>query len=342
MLSPEELNPTLDDVSRDEPHTDSLERVPRSFDHRSALAERRQQILQQKVAEQRTDALPAPAVTLEPSGTKSAWRQVMQLREENRRLRFELEEVRGERERLVSAYNRIQTELDSDVAAVHTSYLQDIEQTQAQMREIIEERNRLRDAKQTVEVQYQDLSQSFQEAVEQEAYKLVKEATQALEVSPDEAPVLLHDTVKTLELRAQQLEDKHMVETLYLKREVQRLAELLRKEQQQIEQERQNLIVMQYTVREQSELRRKTLQAHLYARWRASFVFVALSLLAVMIVLQFISLALFHVGMGIFTSIALIAPIIVCGILALVLSQPISMMRHIYESAPHKKKVKKN
>lgn len=340
MLSPDELNPTLSRVSNDEPHTDSLERLPRSFDHRSALAERRQQILQQKIAEQRTDAL--PVVTSEPSGTRSAWRQVMQLREENKRLRFEIEELRDERARLIGAYNTLQSELDSDVAAVHTSYLQDIEQTQAQMRAVIEERNRLREAHQTVELQYQDLSQSFQDAVEQEAYKLVKEATQALETSPDEAPVLLHDTVKTLELRAQQLEDKHMVETLYLKHEVQRLAELLQKERQQIEQERQNLIVMQYTVREQSELRRKTLQAHLYARWRVSFVFVALSLLAAMIILQFISLALFHVSMGVFTTIALIAPIIVCGILALVLSQPISMMRHIYESAPHKKKVKKN
>ncbi len=69
--------------------------------------------------------------------------------------------------------------------------------------------------------------------------------------------------MKTLELQVRQEEDKHLVEALYLKREVQRMAAILDQERQQIEEERHNLLVMQNTAREQAELRQKTLQARL-------------------------------------------------------------------------------
>jgi multidrug efflux pump subunit AcrB len=267
VLSPDERNSPLVEA----PHTDALEHIPRMFDHRSALAERRQQILQQKAGERRTDAI--PALKLEP-GMKSVGHQLLQLREENKHLRVEL-----------SA-----------------------------------------------------LSRDFQERVEEEAHKMVTEAAKILESDPDQAPVLLHDVVKSLQLRAQQLEDKHLVETLYLKRGVQQFADMLQQERQQIEQERQQLIKMRYSIREQAELRRKTLQAHLYARWRASFVLATVALLAVLVVLQFVLLSLFG-SMSIAVAFALIVPILVCGVLALLLSHPISMIRHIYQSVPYKKRV---
>src|SRR5579875_2075004 len=96
-----------------EPRTDSLIHVPRSLDYRNTLAERRQQIIQQKVGEPRTDAL--PGIKSEAPGVRLAWRQVIQLREENRHLHNLLEEMRREKEQLSVAYNALQTEIANNV-----------------------------------------------------------------------------------------------------------------------------------------------------------------------------------------------------------------------------------
>jgi chromosome segregation ATPase len=333
MLSPEQ---DFEQAIEVEPRTDELERLPPTFDWRSVLTQRRQQILQQKAGEKQTDAL--PAVKLEPI-SRPAWRQILQLREENKRLRLELEEMRQQREQLLANYNNMQAAFDRDAATIHSSQQQEIEQYQERLREMTQERNRLQEMNLTLEQRYHDLSHAFQHTAEEEARKMVAEAANALERSPDEVPVLLHDVVKSLQLRAQQLEDKHLVEVLYLKHEVQRLVDQLQQERQRTEQERQHLLVMQNTVREQSELRRKTIQARLYARWRIALALVTTSMLVTLVMLQILFLYLFGAPLDISVKFALIAPIVICSALALLLSHPLSMIRHIYLSAPHKKKV---
>src|ERR1700733_1189743 len=86
MFSSEEISQT----------TEALDKLPRTFDRRSALNERRQHILQQK----QTDVL--PVLGSESPSTKWAWRQMVQLREENRRLRASLEDLRVEMQQLVA------------------------------------------------------------------------------------------------------------------------------------------------------------------------------------------------------------------------------------------------
>ncbi len=323
-----------------EPRTDTLVHVPRTFDYRNILAERRQQILQQKAGEPTTDAL--PSLKPESSGSRLAWRQVIQLREENRHLQALLGATQREKEKFATAYAAVQTEVESDVEAVRDGYQQEIEQYQAQLQEVAAAYDPLLAQNEELRQRYDDLYYSFKHAAEEEAHQIVLEAAAALEHSPNEVPVLLHDVVQSLQVRAQQLEDKHLVEILYLKREVQKLADELHQERQQVAQESQQVIVMQNTVREQSELRRKTIQAHLYGRWRASLVITATSLLVVYLVLQGLSLYLLRASLSPLAIAAMIAPLVICSFLAVVLSHPLSMARHIYKSAPHKIPVKRS
>jgi hypothetical protein len=99
---------------------------------------------------------------------------------------------------------------------------------------------------------------------------------------------------------------------------------------------------MQLTVREQAKLRMKVLHSRLHARWTVKSVSTTLGVLALLIVLQFVSLALFHVQIGSSLSLSLITPIVVCVILALVLATPINMIKHFYTGAPHKRRVKED
>lgn len=337
MLAPEE---DFEQEVESEPRTDTLVHLPRPFDYRNILVERRQQILQQKAVEPNTDAL--PPLKPEPSGSRLALRQVIQLREENRHLRALLDGAQREKEQFAAAYTAMQTEVENDVEAVRCSYQQEIEQYQAQLQEIAAAYGPLLAQNEELRQRYDDLYYSFKHVAEEEAHQMVLEAAAALERSPNEVPVLLHDVVQSLQVRAQQLEDKHLVEILYLKREMQRLADELFQERQRVDQERQRVIVMQNTVREQSELRRKAMQTHLYGRWRVSLVITATSLLAVYLVLQGIALYLLRASLSPLAIAAMIAPLIICSVLAVILSHPLSMARHIYKSAPHKKPVKRS
>ncbi len=322
--------------------TGPLGQVPRTFDRRSTLSERRQSILQQKQSEKFTDALPrVSADTSDTPGAKVAWRQVVQLREENRRLRHNLEEMRSEMQRLISEYNIIQDEFEKEVTVIHSGQLQEVEHYQGHLQEVTNERNRLQESHFQLERRYQELYSNFQDAVEEEAQKVVSEAAQTLVLSPENAHGMFHDVKKTVELYARQVEDKQLVEVLYLKREVQRMNELLKQEHQQLEEERQKLLVMQNTAREQAELRHRTLQSRLRARWTAAFAFITTGVIALLIVLQCLFLFLLHVRFTPPLAFSIFAPILVCVIVAIVFSHPISMLRHVYTSAPHKKKVTK-
>src|SRR5436190_14578054 len=133
MLSPEDL--TQETIA---PTTDVIERPLRTFDHRSVLSERRQSILHQKSSEKHTDFLPALTSEIPPS--RMAWRQVILLREENRRLRAELETQHAELQRLA------QTEYENELAVVHHGYQQEVELYQNHLRELMEERNSMQQA----------------------------------------------------------------------------------------------------------------------------------------------------------------------------------------------------
>jgi chromosome segregation ATPase len=335
MLSSDDLTQTTDELVTGELQTGALERLPRILDRKSLVSERRQSILHQK---QITDAL--PNLTPDTPNAKVAWRQVMQLREENRRLRFDLDEAQTELQRLVADYKALQAEFEREASIIHNGHQQELEHYQSQLNEATAERDRLREAQQQLEQRYQDLYHSFQEMVDEEARKMVSEATKTLTLSPDSRPVLLQEMMETVESQVRRVEDKHLVEALYLKREVERMAEQMEQKQRQLDQELQNLLSMQLTVREQAKLRMKVLHSRLHARWTVKSVSTTLGVLALLIVLQFVSLALFHIQIGSSLSLSLITPIVVCVILALILATPINMIKHFYTGAPHKRRVK--
>ena len=307
----------------------------RSFDRRTLLAERRQSILQQK----QTDAL--PKVTVETSNAKVT-RQLVTLREENRHLHIELDQWRLETERLLAENRAIQAQFDHEVATVHSGNAQELEFYQKHLSELQAERNRLQDENAQLEQRYQDLYGSFREAVDEEARIMVQRAARTLELPAEETPLLLQDVVKTIELHAQEVEDSHLVEVLHFKDEVQRRLELLEQERQQVEQERQWLVVMHNSVREQAKARFRIMEARLHHRWKASYVFMISSMLVMLIALQCVAMLLFHVPMQQTLFIALVLPFVVGVVVTGILVNFISHARHLYESAPHKKKVKKD
>lgn len=343
MLSSDDLTQTTDELvtgeletgerETGELETGALEQLPRILNRKNLVSERRQSILQQKL----TDTLPHLAP--DTPNAKVAWRQVVQLREENRRLRFELENVQTELQRLVADYKALQSEFEREVSIIHNGHQQEIEHYQSQLHVLMEERQHLQDAQSQLEQRYQELYHSFQEAVEEEAHKMVSEATKTLTLSPDTRPALLQEMMETVETHVRRAEDKHLVEALYLKREVERMAKLVQQKYDELDQELQNLLMMQHTAREQAKMRMKVLQAHLRARWTVKSVFTILSVLALLVVLQFLCLGLFHVQIASNLSLSLITPIVVCVILSLVLATPVNMIKHIYTGAPHKKRV---
>ena len=335
MLSPDDTTKT----------TEAVGQSPRTFDHRSALSGRRQNILQQKQIEKETDSLPAVKAEISEHGVphaKVAWRQVVQLREENRHLRHQLDEVQGEMQRLLVAYTTLQSEFEREVAAIHRGQVQELEQYQSHLQEVTRERNRLQESYKQMEHRYQELYANFQVTVDEEADKKLSDIAQTLVLSPDKVTTVLpSDAMKTIEFHVNQAKTKQLVEAQYLTGEVQRITTHLEQEQSQVEEERQTLLRMQNSVREQAELRHKTLQAYLRARWTFALASMTLGTLITLVVLQYVFLSLFHVHLVFAIAFSLIAPIVVCVLAAIVLSGPLSAIRHHYTSAPHKKRVKR-
>ena len=107
----------------------SSERTSRSHNRRDSLSERRQNILHQK----HTDTL--PVVNSEAPNGRIAWRQLIQLREENKRLRWELAEFEGE------------------IEAIHSGHQQEIEQYQNHLQSLMEERDSLKESHYQLEQQ---------------------------------------------------------------------------------------------------------------------------------------------------------------------------------------------
>jgi hypothetical protein len=324
MFAPDEITQT----------TEELERLPRVLERRSATTGKRQRITEEK----QTDAL--PPLTLESPNAKLAWRQVTQLRKENRHLRAVLDGQRAETQKVLNEYVQLRSEFDREITVIHESHQQDLASYQIQLQELLNERNQFNETQQSLEEHYQTLQQSFQDRVHEEARKLTQEAAEIALRSPDNAPPLIQEVVKTVELHLRQEEDKRLIEALCLKREVQRMADFLEQERLQLQQEQQQLLSSQLKVREQAIIRQKLLEERLYTRWKLISVVTSFSLLALFIVLEFVCLALFHTHVVGSVALSIIVPIVVCILLRIVLATPLSLLKTMYLSAPHKRPVK--
>ena len=322
LSSPDEVSQT----------TEALQELPRMPHRRSALHGRKHSVQTYK----HTDDL--PELTGAPRNIALAWRQVTQLREENKRLQNELAEQSVELKRLISEYTAAQAEFDNELSVIRDGQQQEIAHYQGQLQQATEEREQLQSAQGDLEQRYQELYHQFQDAVEEEAHKMVTEAANTMELSPGSTPSLLQNVVRTLELQARKGEDKRLVEILYLKREILRVFEQLEQERKLVNEERQHLLTIQNTARQQAELRQKTLQARLYAQWRMRSVTTTIGGLFLLVVLQFVCLKLFNIPIAANLSLSLIAPIVVCIALCIVLRNPVDLVKQIYTGAPHRKK----
>ncbi len=267
MISPDDTTDTT---------TGPYERSSRTVTRREIINEKRQR---------QTDIL--PRVNGETtSGGKLALRQMTHMREENKRLRWDLEDMEG----LLREYKNARSQLEREIASIRSSHQLEIEQYQAHLRDMMEERNQMQEVNSELERRYQELYRSFHEKVEEEASTMVSEAARTLVLSPDHTPPLLHDVVKTLEFQVKQTEDQHVAEILMLMRQAQHKAQLLEQEianeRAAIYVERQNLIKLQNGVREQAQKRYKFLDDHLRSRWVAGLTFLTTIALLVLPILQ--------------------------------------------------------
>ncbi len=335
MLRPDEIDQTTDAL---EALPSALEPLPHTDHHRSALIGQRQGSHHHIFQEKQTDTL--PVLDFESPRGRGIWRQIPVLREENRHLRSLVERQRVELRQLILERDRLKEEAEKALEISQHGLQQEIVYFQQRLQEAVSERDRLQEECERLDHRYQELVQTFQQAIEEEAHKQVSDAAEALIANPEQVPVLLQDVAKTIELRLRQEEEKHLIETLYLKRELQRMVERLEYERQQLETECQRLAALQHSAREQAEMRQKYLQQRLHARWKTVSLLTSLGLLIALVVLQFVFLSFLHVRLLPAISFALIAPIVICAGLAFVLAVPLSMIREIYQGAPHKKKVK--
>lgn len=312
--------------------TGEIERPTRSATRRAMLYEKRQSILQQK----HTESL--PQVNGNASNGKNSSRTLIQLREENKRLHWELED----QQRLLQEYKAALDQYEKEIQAIHSGYRQELDQYQNHLRDMMQERNEMQDAQKQLEQRYQELYHNFQNTVEEEANRMVAEAAQTLILTPEHLPEIFQDVAKTLEFRARQSEDQHIAEALTLIRQAQakaqQLEQELHQERQRTAAERQNLIDLQKSVREQATLRYKTLRAHLQARYTTTLMGMGLALLLILIVLQTVFFSLFKIPLTQTIILALVCPIPVCAALSLIFARLRTNVGSHYANKAHKGK----
>ena len=301
----------------------SMERATRSASRRNTVSERRQNILQQK----QTDHLPSLGPDM--PNAKVAWRQMMQLREENKRLRWELAEA------------------EKDLETVHNNHQQEIEQLQFQIQELEEERNHTKESLVQLEHRYQELYHTFQSEVEEEAQRRLEDAARTLVLSPENRPVTQqNDLLKTVELHVRQVEDKHTAEALYLMRQAQKKAAQLEQElateRQQIAIERQNIHNLQVSAREQAQLRKRIVTERLQARYTLTLTLMTSIFLVLLPIFQLVAFWLLHIHYTTPIIYALFAPLLLFIVLAAIFSYLRSSTRIITTSVPHKAKAPDN
>jgi hypothetical protein len=251
---------------------------------RAARAASRRELLRSKQRSRQTDLL--PDIDDETGTEHITGTQTDTPREENRRLRRELETLQEQLE----SYRMSIGLLDSEIETIHHAHQQEIEQYQQHLRDMMDERNQMQETNQQLEARYQDLYHSFQDAVEEEARKMVQEAAQTLILSPEHTPPLLSDVVQTLEQRTRQTEDQRTMEQLALLRQAQYKSEQLElevaRERAELDAERENLRVQRENCSTESQQRYKMERSRLRVRWSAGLTFVCWSLFTLMVVLE--------------------------------------------------------
>src|SRR5256885_9940834 len=90
--------------------TGALEGLPRVLESPSAHTGKRPSITEEK----NTDAL--PLLTSESPNARAIWRQLAQLRKENKNLRAALEEQRGKTQKILNEYTQLRSEFNHEIA----------------------------------------------------------------------------------------------------------------------------------------------------------------------------------------------------------------------------------
>ncbi len=278
---------------------------------RTARAASRRELIQSKRT-RHTDML--PDINQEETRSKQGQRQsVGHLHEENLLLRQELETLQTQLETYQSGMDL----LDNEVETIHYTHQQEIEQHQQQIREMMDEHNHMQETSQQWERRYQELYHNFQDAVEEEANKMVKEAAQTLVLAPEHTPALLNDVVQTLEGQLRQSENQRTTELLAVMRQTQYKAELL---EQEVARERAELATEREYVRQheanisaQARQRYQLERARLQGRWTAGLTAVSMFLFSLMVALELILYSL-----NVVRYIALFVPLSICLVLSYV------------------------
>jgi hypothetical protein len=337
-MSESMLDPDTGVIERD---TGVIERIPRPLSPKEAHSTRRQQLLQQRQFST-PQSLHGNAST-----NKALWRQLTLLREENQQLRQEVETLRAQVGVTSAPFTGLNGDANSEIETIHRGYQQEIQQYQQHLADLMEERNRQQEEYHNLELRYQDLYYNFLASVEEEAHRMVTEAARTVTLSPTggETHPLLQNVVQTLQIHAQQLEEEHVAHTIYIMREAQRkaarLEEELRRERQQLTEERENLRALQQSVREQAERRYEAIKTRLQVRWTLRLVTWVGGMLAILVVVQALTLYMLQVPITFPLFFSIIAPVLACPIVACLVIYLRERFNFIYEGAPHKKKTRK-
>jgi hypothetical protein len=278
--------------------------TPTGPSDRSARAASRREILHEK-RQRHTDMLPKMNGDA-PNDNISA-RQVSQLREENRRIRWVLDE----QHHLNNRYRQRLAKLEQELEATQRDNQKVIEQYEIHLREAIDERNQLHEDNLDLQKRLQELEHSFHENVTEEASKMVEEAAHTLVLSPEHTPPLLRDVAKTLEFQVKQTEDLHVAQLLSLMRQAQTKADLLEQElaseREKIAAERQQILVQQAKISEQAKYRYDTMQQHVRAHWTLVLTLMAAVLLILVPIFQLV-----FVSWKVPLDIAIFLPVLLC------------------------------
>ena len=290
--------------------TGAIEKKSRPYNHRENVSERRQQILQQKQTED------LPHISSQETQGRIVWRQYIQLREENKRLRSEIARYVDEIDTMLNAHQ------------------QDIALYESHLDTITAQLNRTMQDHLDLERRYEELYHSFQSAVEEEAHNMLAEATRTLELHLENRPTT--DALKTVELHVKQIEEQHTAETLYLIRQAQKkayqLEDELVQERQQMAVERENMQNQQNSWREQAGLRIHLEEEQLRAKFIATITFIATILVLLLVISQFLFLSWLHVPFAV----ALLVPGFLFALIAGFLAYIHSTARSLFSIAPPK------
>jgi len=277
---------------------------------RASRAASRRELLKSKRA-RNTDML--PGLNEGDAHGKAPRSPLAQLRQENLRLHHELESLQEQLE----IYSSSMDLLDNEIETIHHVHQGEIEQYQQHLRDMMDERNQMQEVNQHWERRYQELYHSFQDAVEEEANKMVQEAAQTLILSPEHTPALLGDVVKTLEAQLKQTEDQRTAELLGVMRQALYKSELLEqeiaRERDELAVERENLRLLRESVSQQARQRYHVERSGLRARWTAGLTLISILLFSLMVALELLFYN-FHLAL----SITLFVPLAICMVLSYV------------------------